>query len=139
MAHPADKALESLARGTLTTAQSLRLQTHIFHCPECLQRLVRAEVLLMLEEAVLEPRHLPRPDRRRPLFIRHDTADGFIYSRVKKRGKKWLVVHWGEQLDGQWECSTMREANEHAMAAFAQMFPEHRCTERCCLNPPAPE
>ena len=33
MVHPADKALESLARRTLTTAQSLRLQTHIFHFP----------------------------------------------------------------------------------------------------------
>jgi hypothetical protein len=33
----------------------------------------------------------------------------------------------------------MREANGQAMAAFAQMLPEHRCTERCCINPPAPE
>jgi hypothetical protein len=66
--------------------------------------------------------------------MRHDTADGFIYSRVERQGHKWIARHWGDQLHGQRECQTMREANEHATMAFAQMFPEHRCTERCCRD-----
>ena len=90
MAHPGDEALESLARGTLATAESLRLQTHIFHCPDCLQRLIKVEMLLMLEDAFAEPRHALKPDMRRPLFIRHDTADGFIYWRVEKRAGSGL-------------------------------------------------
>jgi len=139
MAHPGDQALQDLALGKLTTAESLRLQKHIFDCPDCLQRLIKTEMDLMLADAFAESRHTPTPYPRKPLFIRHDTADGFIYSRVEKRGRKWFVLHWGDQLEGQQECLTMREANEHAIAAFAQMFPEHRCTNRCCVNPPAPK
>ena len=139
MAHPGDQALQDLALGKLTTAESLRLQKHIFDCPDCLQRLIKTEMDLMLADAFAESRHTATPHPRKPLFVRHDTADGFIYCRVKKRGRKWFALHWGDQLNGQQECLTMREANEQAVAAFAQMFPEHRCTDRCCVNPPAPK
>jgi anti-sigma factor RsiW len=136
MAHPAYETLQALTRGTLTTAQSLRAQRHIFQCPDCLKRLIEIEMLLALEDAQAAPHELPKPDMRKPQYIRHDTADGFIYSRVERRGRKWLARHWGERLEGQYEYRTMREANEHAMASFAQMFPEHRCTERCSADPP---
>jgi hypothetical protein len=133
MAHPADEALQALTLGTLTTAQSLRVQRHIFHCPDCLTRLISNDILLMLEDA--HPLHdLPRSDMRQS--TRHDTVEGFVYSRVERRGRKWLARYWGERVQRQRECRTMREASAHARDDFAQMFPEHRCTERCCINPP---
>jgi hypothetical protein len=34
----------------------------------------------------------------------------------------------------------MREANEFLVRSFAGMYPEHRCTERCRIDPaPAEE
>jgi hypothetical protein len=45
-----------------------------------------------------------------------------------------MARHWGEQLVGGKECHTMREANEFLLASFTQMFPEHRCTDRCHEN-----
>ena len=71
------------------------------------------------------------PDKRKPLHIVHDTADGFIYSRTEKQGRKWIAHHWGDQLQGARECKTMREANEYLQTSFEQMFAEHRCTARC--------
>jgi hypothetical protein len=132
--HVVDDVLEALTLGRLTTAESLRIQKHIFGCPACLKRLIAVEVELSIGDAHNPPRSL-RADMTKPLFMRHDTADGFIYSRIEKHGDKWLERHWGEQLQGQHSCQTLKEANEHAMAAFEQMFPEHRCTERCCLDP----
>jgi hypothetical protein len=65
----------------------------------------------------------------------HDTADGFIYARTERKGRKWLARHWGEQLHGARECRTMREANEYLTTSFVEMFPEHRCTRRCRIDP----
>ncbi|HEY0564373.1 MAG TPA: hypothetical protein VGC88_02250 [Terriglobales bacterium] len=107
------------------------MQQHIYNCSECLQRLIAMEVLLAAADELEQPYRLPKPDMTKPLYMRHDTADGFIYSRVEQRGDKWLQRQWGKQLKGQRECETLREANEHALAAFEQMFPEHRCTSRC--------
>jgi anti-sigma factor RsiW len=136
--HLADDVLEALTLGALTTVKSLQVQKHIFDCPECLKRLIGVELALALRDVNVPPRSL-KPDMRKPLSVRHDTADGFIYSRVEKRADKWMERHWGGQLDGGSEFATMSEANEHALAAFAQMFPEHRCTDRCCVDRPTPE
>jgi hypothetical protein len=136
--HPTDQALQSLTLGKLTTANSLAVQKHIYNCPACLKRLVEAEMLLALAD-VEAPPHQLKPDVTKPLSVRHDTADGFIYSQVARRGDKWLERHWGGQLQGQDELPTMEQANGHALAAFAEMFPEHRCTERCCNDPVLPD
>jgi hypothetical protein len=109
-------------------------QRHLFKCGPCLKRLLEIEYKLALEEALLGGGS-PIPDKRKPLFIVHDTGDGFIYSRAEKTGGKWFARHWGKQLQGGRECKTMREANEFLIQSFAEMFPEHRCTRRCCLNP----
>src|ERR1039458_6567261 len=133
--HPTDDDLRALTLGQLTTAESLRAQRHLFNCGNCLKRLIEAEMLLALAEGAVVPESPLVYDSRECLFVRHDTADGFIYSRVERSGRKWIARHWGPELQGARECRTMREANEHAMAAFREMFPEHRCTERCCVNP----
>jgi hypothetical protein len=76
---------------------------------------------------------------RTPLFNVHDTEDGMIYSRATREGRKWIARHWGPQLDGMRVCRTMREANAYLEESFSEMFPEHRCTERCQLMPNAPD
>jgi hypothetical protein len=135
--HPTDEVIEALTLGTLTTAASLRVQRHIYRCPDCLKRLITTTLAVAIKDEY-NPPHAIKPDLSKPVYFRHDTADGFIYSRVQRHGVKWVERHWGEQLDGLSEFETMWEANEQAVAAFAQMFPEHRCTERCCVDPPEP-
>jgi len=80
----------------------------------------------------------PTPGKNRPLFIVHDTVDGLIYSRAERRGKKWFARHWGDELDGGGEFLSMRQANDFLTRTFNEMFPEHRCTTRCRLNPEEP-
>jgi hypothetical protein len=134
-AHPSDQSLERLSLGRMTTVESLRAQRHLFNCAPCLKRLLAIEVQLAIGES-LWPEAVPTSAK--PLFVRHDTGDGFIYSRVEQRGRFWLSRHWGAELDGIRKCRTMREANEFAMESFRQMFPEHCCTARCMFNPPMP-
>jgi hypothetical protein len=120
--------------GRLATADSIRVQRHLLNCATCLRRLVEVEVLLAEVERIAGSRR-PTPNLRKPLFIVHDTADGFIYSRAERRGRKWYAKHWGEQLDGGRECKSLSEANQFLVESFQQMFPEHRCTDRCQVNP----
>lgn len=124
-----EEQLENLALGKLATNESIRVQRHIFGCPDCLRKLI--EITYILELQGLGPKPLCVPPSRKPLSFIHHTADGLINSKVEHRGRKWIARHWGDELDGMRVCATMREANEYAVASFNQMFPEHRCTERC--------
>jgi hypothetical protein len=133
MHHIPLKKIEDLALGKLSTQESLVVQRHLYHCGPCLQHLV--EITFCQEALGLGPTPLAIPNQRIPLYMIHDTADGLIYSKVDRRGGKWVARHWGEQLDGGKECATMREANDFLVEAFQQMFPEHRCTEICQVNP----
>ena len=136
MDHPSDSVVEALTLGTLRTAHSLEVQRHIYNCPDCLMRLIAAEAILASDDEWDPPMSL-KPDISKPVYLMHDTADGFIYSRVQREGQKWVERHWGDTIAGRSQVETMQQANEHALAAFSQMFPEHRCTERCCVDPPA--
>jgi anti-sigma factor RsiW len=129
MVHTTEDEIEQLALGTLTTQDSIRVQRHIFDCPNCLKRLI--EIAYRQELQGLGPKPMQIPKTRKPLSFVHDTADGLIHSKVERRGRKWLARHWGEQLDGMRECATVREANEFVVTSFNEMFPEHRCTARC--------
>ena len=131
---PIEQEIESLALGALSTHDSIRIQRHIYHCGACLKRLI--EITLIQEEEGRGPKPLCLPNSRKPLSFVHDTADGLIYSTVERHDRRWLARHWGEELNGAKECKTMREANEFLVASFAAMFPEHRCTERCRIDPP---
>ena len=62
----------------------------------------------------------------------HDTDDGVIVSEVTRvRRGKWFAHHWGPQLDGGRATKTLTEANAYLIESFQQMFPEHRCVDRC--------
>jgi len=128
--HPiSNDQIDKLATGTLTTHESILVQRHIFDCPDCLRRLI--EVTVDQELQGLGPNPLWVPNSRAPLSFVHDTADGFIHLKVERRGRKWVARHWGEHLEGMRECASIREANAYSVASFQEMFPEHRCTDRC--------
>jgi hypothetical protein len=127
-----------LARGRLRREESVRVKRHIYTCSECLRLLIDIEYKLAVEEAIVGTR-APVPDEQEPLFIVHDTGDGLVYSRAEQKGGKWIARHWGRELNGATECGTMREANDLLVRSFAEMYPEHRCTERCRIDPAAVE
>ena len=124
--------IENLALGQLPTYESILVQRHIYNCPDCLKKLI--EITFIQELQGLGPEPLCVPTTRKPLSFVHDTAGGFILSKVERRGRKWIGRHWGDQLEGMRECASIREANEYVIASFQEMFPEHRCTERCRMT-----
>jgi hypothetical protein len=129
MRHPTNLNLERLATGRTSSAQSIDLQRHLYTCEDCLYRFLVLEFLYETAEQLAT--RAPKVDKRRPLYIVHDTGDGMIYSRTMKDGTKWIARHWGEQLAGMRDCTTMKEANAFLIASFTEMFSEHRCTENC--------
>jgi hypothetical protein len=129
--HPTLAKLLTLATGRAPTTNSIALQQHLFNCPSCLAKLLQLEAVN--EITVQSNPYTPLPDCRKPLFVVHDTADGPVYSRAEKRGRKWVARHWGEELSGMRLCRTIREANKYLEQSFGEMFPEHRCT-KCCKN-----
>src|SRR4051812_32197723 len=115
-AHHTDSELISLSLGCLRTSESLRVQQHVMDCPRCLHRLIDIETAAECLEAIAG--HALLIDKRKPLYVVHDTADGMILSRTEKRGRAWFARHWGDQLDGGRECKTMLEANEFLRLSF---------------------
>jgi hypothetical protein len=84
--HVSEDDIERLAHGRLPTADSLRVQRHLFNCDLGLKRLIEIEYQIAVEEAIVGTR-APVPDERKPLFIVHDTGDGPVYSRAEKGGR----------------------------------------------------
>jgi hypothetical protein len=132
--HVPASEIEQLALGRLSAAKSASISQHLFSCGRCLYRLVALEVELATLEG-MRSHHARPPDKRKPLAFVHDTGDGMIYSWLERRGKKWLARQWGDQLEGGRECSSMSEANDFLCTTFHEMFPEHRCTPHCCVDP----
>lgn len=130
--HVSDETIQDLVLGHLSTHDSIQVQWHIYQCPRCLYQLCKDTVKVTVIGLV--PKPLTVSDKRQPLYMIHDTADGFIHSKVERQGRKWIARHWGDQLQGYRKCRTMQEANEFSLASFREMFPEHRCTERCRMD-----
>jgi hypothetical protein len=106
-------------------------------CGDCVKRLLAQEILLAQKE-LLDGDGSSVWDVCKPVFIVHDTGDGFIYSKAERRGRKSWARRWCDTLDGGRECATMHQANEFLIRSFVEMFPEHRCTRRCRTDPGTP-
>src|ERR1051325_870004 len=102
-----DERIRNLAFGRLSRSESISVQRHIIECPDCLRRLTKIAANQQTQASNRNP--LCVRTARKPLYFVHDTADGFIYSKVERRGRKWWGAHWGDQLDGGTECRTMRK------------------------------
>lgn len=128
--HPAAGELDSLSLGLLKRADSCRLQRHLYKCASCLERLVAIETA-----AGRTPRQLqPAPTTNTPVAFIHDTADGPFHSQSEPYLGIWRGRHWGKRLYGMRVCKSISEANEYLILSFTQLFPEHRCTERCRIE-----
>jgi len=130
--HLSETVVQDVALGTSPRGQSLRAQQHMRKCASCLAWLIAVEAQL---GAARDPSLLRVPERRHPLFAVHDTIDGLIYSRAELSDGEWSARHWGRELNGGRRCATLEEANEYLFQSFVQMFPEHRCTPRCSIEP----
>jgi hypothetical protein len=51
--HPTDNEIKTLTLGEVATAESIRLQRHIYHCSDCLRRLIEADLLLVIADTVM--------------------------------------------------------------------------------------
>jgi len=62
----------------------------------------------------------------------HDTEDGLIILEVVQMiNGECLARHSGPKLDGGTVTRTVSEAMDYLRESFQQMFPEHRCTDKC--------
>jgi hypothetical protein len=114
----------------LVEGDGLDLETNVGIRPFLIPDIInacRVEIEFTLATLNLIAPRGPAVNKRKPLFIVHDTADGLVYGQtVKLPNGKWLARNWGNELQGTRECKTMREANDHLLTAFREMFLEHR-------------
>jgi hypothetical protein len=126
---PDDVFRTDLDEGTLRLYALSRLRgerldqadEHLLVCHECQDRLSAVDNLLLL-----------RTIRDLPVNYTHQTADGPIQVRVVGRAGLWRATLAGQMLADMREFLDLRQANEYALGAFWEMFPEHReCVEGC--------
>jgi anti-sigma factor RsiW len=124
MFHPTSDEMDEYVLGRLTDAALVKTEEHLLHCSDCQCKVEILEAMIaVLREA---------PRIRVALRFQHETQDGIITSEVIRISRrKWLARHTGPQLDGGVTTSTLAAANAYLVDSFAQMFPEHECTEKC--------
>lgn len=129
--HLTDEELIKYALRSL--ANTVRLQQHLFKCGDCLRRLVELEATVLADRLARTPEMIQLADR--PLFICHETAEGMVYCRAEKCGHGWRAHRWGTKGEAGRRFRFVSEANQDLISTFREMYPEHRCTRRCRLNP----
>ena len=126
--HPSDGELERISVGLLNRADSCRVQRHLYRCAACQGRLIAIETEGGRTHQPIVP---AAEDPNAPLAFIHYTADGPFHSQSEPYLGIWRARHWGKSLYGMHICKSVSEANEYLTTSFIQMFPEHRCNERC--------
>ena len=67
-----------------------------------------------------------------PFNYIHFTEDGLIHSRATRlTTHRVLARHWGRDLEGGTAFSSASAAKRYLNESFAEMFPEHRCGNKC--------
>ena len=67
-----------------------------------------------------------------PFNTIHYTPDGPFYSRITQlRDGSFAARHWGCQIEGGGRYLDLAGACRYLVDSFAQMFPEHECSEGC--------
>jgi len=127
--HASEDVLERFVMGTLSNGPGEQLEKHLLLCQSCRDRLNDTEeFVIATRTAAAETTTISA----RSFRFTHDTDDGLIVSEVTRvRRGKWLAHHWGPQLDGGRTMKTLPEAISYLLESFQQMFPIHRCGERC--------
>jgi anti-sigma factor RsiW len=124
--HPEDELLEKYALGALSDASALDVEGHLFVCESCRARLAAAE------RFIAGLRGLSHGSDARPMDETHVTESGPIRLRVEQSQRdEWMAVFSGGGVELSERFGTAFEANAFLLQRFQEMFPLHRCGERC--------
>jgi len=108
--HISASELESYSLGRLSPSPVAALEEHLLICERCRDRLTGIE----------------------PYNFVHYTIEGPFYSRITRlRTGSFFARHWGLSLRGGKEFRSRQGARAYLARTFAQMFPEHTCSELC--------
>jgi anti-sigma factor RsiW len=124
--HPSDNSLEDYARGTLDAGVAELVRQHLETCHRCcrsVDEIRRFVAALAVADAEL---------RSRPLSFIHHTEQGPVRLVVKPGASgDWVAMVAGATVELLGRHNDVWTANDQAIRAFEEMFPEHRCTCRC--------
>jgi hypothetical protein len=121
VSHLRSGALDAYTSGNGSTADLERAEDHLRVCRQCQSKLAR-----WLEKRAT--------GQRCSGWLRslHTTEDGPMFTSLRKAANgNWMARHWGRQLDGALVFDSVLEAEAYLKNSLTQMFPEHRCSERC--------
>jgi Putative zinc-finger len=121
--HISSELLELYALGRLAEAHKAAVEEHLLLCGVCQRRLERIQEFISALQWGL--------GRIKELIALHETADGPVYLLVRQSETKFVARVLGRELDYGLQCETQEEAERACRAAFAQMFPEHVCGDKC--------
>ncbi len=123
--HLDEASIESYALGRLRAATLASAETHLRACPHCQRRLQE------LESFIATLRGAVQDFARRPIDYTHQTTLGPIRLHASRRGRRWMAIVSGGQIEYGRLFPRVYDANEFLMRAFAELFPEHRCAAEC--------
>jgi hypothetical protein len=122
--HATHEALEEFAFGRLRGAALTKLEEHLLICEECQDRLSELDAFV---QAMADADGLLDY-----VAFNHDTADGTVtLEATRLQPGVWEARFGGGNLEGSEMLPSLREAFRFLRRAFAEMYPEHRCTRHC--------
>jgi hypothetical protein len=125
--HPSCDELEAYSLGLSSDTDLEKVEEHLLICERCQNELALTDQYVRAMKDALAA-----PQRGRRLRSVHITDDGPIFGAMHCGADgKWVVRHWGKQLDGGRICDSVEDANTYLMESFQKMFPEHVCSEQC--------
>lgn len=122
--HPARQTLQGYALKLLANVEVAAVEEHLLLCESCRQ------IVTESDEFALVVRDW---GRRGPVawFI-HDTEEGPIHLEMRLLPDlQWAACFQGEKVEGRALFQSAEEAYRYLERVFSEMYPEHRCTDRC--------
>jgi hypothetical protein len=130
--HLREETLEAYALRRLRGSALSSVDEHLGRCPACRRRLQEIEAFISALRGAVQD------FTRHPLDYTHHTKLGPIRLHAFRQGSRWMALVSGAQIEYGQQFDRIYDANQFVMEAFAQLFPEHRCTGKCRPEPPRP-
>jgi hypothetical protein len=121
--HPVSDELEAYALNRLGPDHDRIIEEHLLMCEECRHRLQR-------DDGVIDAIRISFPN----FDFTHATEDGDIRLWIEPNHGGWTARIEGKELRSLRAATTAKAAIVSISRAFREMFPEHRCNERCCAG-----
>ena len=124
MEHVSDDLLERYALNRTSESETGYVEEHLLICDDCRKRFIATEEYVTATQQALRAFVTE-------LIASHETKEGTVNLFVRCVGDKWAAHIAGPRIEGGMTFDTREEAENHCRRAFQEMFPEHRCDERC--------